>query len=153
MLHYKAKFEEVTSLIPNWKWVELKFGLLNYYLSEKEIINYANQLLDSEVECWDQVVQLAIADEEEVDGLLDELILHEEEIDEQMIESKWIFAFVYHAFNYLTTSMYSIIEDVYDEFNYPDEIKSLVYYMPCEDGVPIEEKLKMYIDENCEKWH
>ena len=41
-----------------------------------------------------------------------------------------------------------MIEDVYAEFEYPDEISNLVRYMPCVDNRPLNVKLDEYIEIN-----
>ena len=43
-------------------------------------------------------------------------------------------------------------EDVYEEFEYIEEISNLVSYMPCEDGLPLEDRLKRYIEQNRKIW-
>lgn len=35
MLSYNAKFEELNTLISDWKWSELKYGLCREYISIK----------------------------------------------------------------------------------------------------------------------
>ena len=96
MLFYNAKFEEFNTLISNWKWSELKYGLYKEYISIKDVISYTNESFSNDVPYMEIIIQLLIADE----------------------------------------------EDVYEEFEYIEEISNLVSYMPCEDGLPLEDRLK-----------
>ena len=106
MLFYNAKFEEFNTLISNWKWSELKYGLYKEYISIKDVISYTNESFSNDVTYMEIIIQLLIADE----------------------------------------------EDVYEEFEYIEEISNLVSYMPCEDGLPLEDRLKRYIEQNRKIW-
>ena len=139
MLSYNAKFEELNTLISDWKWSELKYGLCREYISIKDVISYANEILSNDVPYMEIIIQLLIADDEEVDDILEKLVSCEESPSEDNIKSKWIFAFIYHAFTY-------------SEFDYTEEISNLVPYMPCEDGLPLEDRLKRYIEQNRNIW-
>ena len=152
MLSYNAKFEELNTLISDWKWSELKYGLCREYISMKDVISYANEILSNDVPYMEIIIQLLIADDEEVDDILEKLVSCEESPSEDNIKSKWIFAFIYHAFTYSKDKIFDIIEDVYEEFDYTEEISNLVPYMPCEDGLPLEDRLKRYIEQNRNIW-
>lgn len=152
MLYYNAKFEELNSLIPNWKWSELKYGLCREYISRKDIISYANEIIVDDAQYMETIIQLLIADEEEVDDILEKLVLCEENSREENIKLKWIFAFIYHAFNYSKNEIFNIIEDIYEEFDYTEEICNLIPYMPCEEGLSLEDRLEIYIKQNRDRW-
>lgn len=152
MLSYNAKFEELNTLISDWKWSELKYGLCREYISIKDVISYANEILSNDVPYMEIIIQLLIADDEEVDDILEKLVSCEESPSEDNIKSKWIFVFIYHAFTYSKDKIFDIIEDVYEEFDYTEEISNLVPYMPCEDGLPLEDRLKRYIEQNRNIW-
>ena len=78
--------------------------------------------------------------------------MDEERPTEDLIKAKWVFAFVYHAFNYSYQNIFETIADIYEEFDYTEEIRNLVPYMPCEDGLSLEERLKRYIKYNQSIW-
>lgn len=152
MLFYNAKFEELNTLISNWKWSELKYGLYKEYISIKDVISYANESFSNDVPYMEIIIQLLIADEEDVYDILEKLVSCEESPSADNIKSKWIFAFIYHAFIYSKDKIFDIIEDVYEEFEYIEEISNLVTYMPCEDGLLLEDRLKRYIEQNRKIW-
>lgn len=150
-MNYKVDFEELNILVSNWSWQELKFGLSRNLIAESDIISYAMQILAEDIVKYDLVLELSIASEDEVAELLESLIESEVLQTLEAIESKWVFSIIYFAYSYEPKRLYEIIDDVYSGFDYPEEIKNFVGYMPCEDGRDIEEKIVDYIKENIEK--
>ncbi|MCM1181374.1 MAG: DUF2247 family protein [Clostridium sp.] len=100
------------------------------------------------VDYFDDVLKLYIAEEDEVEEMISDLASREAEMDIKMINSKWIFAIIYDAYVYLSDEIYSVIEDVYVEWEYPEEISNLIGYMPCDNGRNIDEELNQYISAN-----
>lgn len=146
MLSSKVDFGRICNIISNWKWNELKVGLEKSIISNSEIISYAVLVLSEGITQFDHVLELAIAKEEEVDEIILDLAFTEGEQDLKMINSKWIFAIIYDAYIYLGNGVYNVIEDVYAEFEYPEEISNLINYMPHDDGKPLDERLNKYIE-------
>ena len=71
---------------------------------------------------------------------------------EEDIMSKWLFALVYHAYYYSRDKVFEIIEDIYEEFDYTQEICNLIFYMPCDESLSIEDRLLRYIEQNRNLW-
>ncbi len=145
MLKNKVDFDRICDTIPNWKWNELKVGLEKLIISNSEIISYAFLVLSEDVDQFDNVLELSIAEEDEVEKIVFNLALKEGKQDLEKIKSKWVFAIIYDAYIYLNDEIYNVIEDVYTEFEYPKEISNLIGYMPCDDSRPMDEKLNEYI--------
>lgn len=145
MLKNKVDFDRICDTIPNWKWNELKVGLEKLIISNSEIISYALLALSEDVDQFDNVLELSIAEEDEVEKIVFDLALKEGKQDLEKIKSKWVFAIIYDAYIYLNDEIYNVIEDVYTEFEYPKEISNLIGYMPCDDSRPMDEKLNEYI--------
>lgn len=152
MLKSKVNFERICDAIPNWKWSELKFGLEKSIISNSEIISYAVRVLSEDVDQFDSVLELSIAEEDEVEEIVLNLAFKEGKQDLEIINSKWIFAIIYDAYIYLNNEIYTVIEDVYTEFEYPKEISNLIGYMPCDDSRPMDVKLNEYIKINRNIW-
>lgn len=152
MLKSKVNFDRICDTIPNWKWNELKVGLEKSIISNSEIISYAVLVLSEDVEQFDSVLELSIAEEDEVQGIVLNLAFKEGEQDLEIINSKWIFAIIYDAYIYLNDEIYNVIDDVYTEFEYPKEISNLIGYMPCDDSRPMDVKLNEYIEINKSIW-
>ena len=152
MLMNKIIFENIYNVIPTWKWCELSFALKKTIISDSDVISYASFILSEGMEQFDKVIELSIAEESEVEEILHELIEKEEKSETDSVESKWIFAIIYDAYINFQDNVYSVIDDVYSEFDYPEEISNLIAYMPNNDGIPIEEKLSKYIDNEKKKW-
>lgn len=145
MLKNKVDFGRICSIVPNWKWNELRVGLARSIISNNELISYALLILTEDVAQFDSVLNLSIAEEDEVDEMVFHLAAKEEKQDLETINSKWIFSIIYDAYIYLRDNIYDIVEDVYVEFEYPKELSSLISYMPCDDSKPMDERLSEYI--------
>lgn len=146
MLKSKVDFSRICDIIPNWKWNELKVGLEKSIISSTEIISYAVLVLSEDMEQFNSVLELSIAEEDEVKEMVFKLAFKEGEQNLEMVNLKWIFAIIYDAYIYLNDKIYDLIEDVYTEFEYPKEISNLIGYMPCDDSRPMDEKLNEYIE-------
>lgn len=145
MLNNKVNFDRICEVIPNWTWNELRIGLEKSIISNSEIISYAILILSEGMEQFDRVLELVIAEEDEAEEIILNLAFKEGESDLEKINSKWIFAIIYDAYCYLNSEIYNVIEDVYAEFEYPEEIRNLINYMPCDDSGTLDEKLDKYI--------
>ncbi len=151
MLNYTIGFEKLSTLLPSWSWQELKYGLNRNLVTEGDIISYAMQILTEDTVQYDSVLELSIANENEVDELLCKLIESEAEQTHEEIDSKWVFSIIYFAYTCERNHLYEIIDDVYSEFDYPEKIRNLIGYMPCEDGRNMDKKVEEYIKENLTK--
>ena len=98
MLGSKVKFDRICNNIPNWKWNELKVGLEKSIISNREIISYVVLVLSEDMEQFDSVLELSIAEEDEVEELIFNFASKEGEQELEMINSKWIFAIIYDAY-------------------------------------------------------
>ncbi len=152
MLKSKVNFNNISDVISKWKWSELKVGLEKSIISNSDIISYATLILSDDLEQFDRVLELSIAEEDEVEEVLLKLVLNEDIQNLETINSKWIFAIIYDAYIHLKDKVYDVIEDVYTEFEYPEEISNLIGYMPCNDNRPMDVKLNEYIEINRNIW-
>lgn len=145
MLKRKVNFDRICDVIPNWKWGELKIGIEKSIISNRDIISYAIWVLSEDMEQFDSVLELSIAEEDEVEELLFNLAFKEAEKDLETINSKWMFAIIYDAYIHTNSEIYDVVEDVYAEFEYPKEISGLIGYMPSDNGKSMDENLHEYI--------
>ncbi len=144
-------YEESFELIKKWSWSEIKYGLEKSFITCEDVILYARNILDEDTEDFDLVLNLSIANENEVADVLISLISNEKTEDDNIIRSKWIFSFVYNSF-IKAYDISQVIDEVYTTFNYPDEISMLVGYMPCEDCNTIDERIEQYIKDGKIMW-
>ena len=89
MIKYVINFEQLCTIIPEWKWVELKIGLEKSIISSQDVKVYAIQVLSESIDKYDIVLELSIANEDEVWTILDKLCFSEEQ-EEEKILNKWI---------------------------------------------------------------
>ena len=193
MLNYDLNFRRIFEVIPKWSWSELKKGIDRKIIYRKDIVLYARFILSEGQEKFDLILELAIAEEDEVDELLYQLILNEQEYNnglyqlilkeenhdellsqltleedefdkllsqlllekqeyEEKILQKWTFAIIYDAYIYSLEKINDIIEEIYVEFDYPEELSNLVTYMPCDCEKALEERICRYIKKGKREW-
>lgn len=152
MLKSKVNFDRICYNISNWKWNELKVGIDKSIISYGDIISYAKMILSEEIEQFDCVLELSIAEEDEVEELIFNLVQSEEKPNLKEIDLKWIFAIIYDAYIHSYDMVYDVVEDVYAEFDYPIEISNLIGYMPSDDSRTLDEKLSEYIAVSQKNW-
>ncbi|MBE5894160.1 MAG: DUF2247 family protein [Lachnospiraceae bacterium] len=144
MIKYAIDFERLCEIMPNWKWLELKIGLEKTIITSKDIKEYAIQVLNESIDKYDVVLELSIANKEEVLTILDKLCVLEEQEEEKILK-KWIFAVIYYVYTYDRDRVFEIIQETYSAFEYPTQIQNLIPYMPCEDGRTIQERLEEFM--------
>lgn len=123
---------------------------INYFKSRcKSICNTSIKRIP--IDKYDIVLELSIANEDEVWTILDKLCFSEEQ-EEEKILNKWIFAIIYYVYTYDRDRVFEIIGETYVEFNYFRQIENLIPYMPCEDGRTMEERLEKFIRDGKEMY-
>ena len=147
---YDLSFSEIYKVIPNWKWCELKQGYELSIISKNDILLYAGWILEEGIENFDLIIDLIIY--ENLEEILPQLVDSEYEDYLDIINSKWLFAIIYTAFLNCEDKIFDIIEDLYVEFDYPEEISSLIAYMPMTNNKSMKEELMDYIKVNKSKW-
>lgn len=153
MLKSKIDFDRMCDIMSKWNWNELKLGLEKSIISNNDVISYAVFILSENIEQFDKVLELSIAAEDEVEKIILQLSSNELVQDFEKINSKWVFAIIYYAYINSMDMIYDVIEDVYTEFGYPEEISNLIEYMPCNDRRPIDVKLNEYIETYKNIWN
>lgn len=159
---YDLSFSEIYKVIPNWKWCELKQGYELSIISKNDILLYAGWILEEGIENFDLIIDLIIYEnleeilpqlvDSELEEILPQLVDSEYEDYLDIINSKWLFAIIYTAFLNCEDKIFDIIEDLYVEFDYPEEISSLIAYMPMTNNKSMKEELMDYIKVNKSKW-
>lgn len=152
MLKNKVDFNELCNDVPIWTWQEIKYGTRKSIINFDDVVSYAYNILSEKTTNFDDVLKLSISDPYEAGRILDHLVSKETAQNNDRIISKWVFAIIYYSFLHRQDIIYSIIDDVYSEFDYPVEISSLIAYMPSEDNRNIIDKLDDYIKNGIKKW-
>jgi hypothetical protein len=117
-------------------WTEIKFGLDHQLLKPEGAIDKAMEQLCTSSETSKDLVELAtMANSESVADLVSSLAGHELPAPDQFVKDKWLYivlAWVYENQKLLIDPL-QIVEEVYADFDYPQQIVSFVRYMPTED--------------------
>jgi len=119
---------------PTWEQVSL--GLAEGWLEHRDVIKFAEKLVaegDSRIEVLDVASITDVSD-----SFVSELtvLVEQEQKDEQLSRIYWlrvILAWVYESRNKFDDPL-SIVEELYADFEYPEEIRNLVRYNEPSDG-------------------
>lgn len=114
-------------------WRDLRFGIVCELLDPQAAIEFAIEQLGSEDEPAPALLELASAGRgEPVMPWVDQLAAAEAPCDEVLIRDKWlhiVLAWLYEHRAELSDPLQTV-EEVYADFDYPEQIASFVRYMP-----------------------
>lgn len=130
-------FIELVNSVSKWSWQELVFGVDNKFITDSEIIEYAKFILTEDIVGFDFVLELSIAEgDEDIQGFLRELVSLESIQNEQSIKEKWLYAILLHLYNNKDKyeDALDMVEEIYADFDYPEEMAGFVKYMPAENS-------------------
>ncbi len=148
---YDITFRQIYDVIREWKWCELQKGCELSIIKKEDVLLYAGWMAEEGTKDLDLILELII--NEDLDSILPELLKREEKSDPETICSKWIFAIILVLFNQNRKDIFSLIEDIYVEFNYPEEISQFISYMPKNEAAEERKELLIkYIEANKKKW-
>lgn len=149
-LNFLYQFSEFCSSKNHWSWQELIFGLKNKIIERKDIINYANQILDEEILGFDLVLKIVISDEyEDIIPYLNQLSQLENNESDIFIQDKWRYFILKELYNkkkyYNYDKFNEIVSIIYADFGYPEDMAGFIHYMPAVVGKSIEDCWQEYL--------
>lgn len=121
----------------SWLWIEIKFGLDNHIIKNEDVIDYAIYIFDDNILGYDNVLQITLLDKDEnVYPYLKKLVDLEGVKDIRYIDDKWLYAILNWLYDNKDKyqDVLSIVEDIYEKFDYPNDIRSFVRYLPSTFG-------------------
>ena len=148
--------DDLTKIILSWSWQEILFGLDNGLITDIDATEYAKTILSEDVPGFDHVMDLSIAESnEDVQPMIECLVDLENSQSEEMIKRKWLYAILLHIYN--KRDQYAdpleLVEIIYADFDYPDEIEGFVRYMPISDlGYGVNGTAEEYLYDNWNKY-
>jgi len=116
-------------------WRDVRFGLVNELLEPQAPVELAVDQVSERAESSEALLQLAGAGKDEPTlELVEQLADHEPPRSEDEIRDKWLYlvlAWIYeHRDDY--PDPLQLVEEVYADFGYPEQIAKFVRYMPME---------------------
>ena len=82
-------FDDIWECIPEWKWREINIGLLEKFISTKDAVKYALYVLEVGIDNYDDVLNLAIMeDDSDIVCLVEKLSFAEFPICDKQIINK-----------------------------------------------------------------
>jgi hypothetical protein len=131
-----------------WSWQELLFGLENKIIGKKDIINYATHVLEEDIQGFDLVLQIAIADEhEDIVSYLHELCHLETPEQDSFIKDKWRYVLLKGLYQQRADvdNFNGKVEEIYADFDYPEDMAGFIGYMPSIEGKSMDESWQEYL--------
>lgn len=132
----------------HWSWQELLYGLENQIITRNDVVNYAAHILDEEISGFDLILKLAIADEyEDILSCLRELANLETYEEKEEIKDKWRYLILKELHDNQTDKdqLNEKVEEIYADFDYPEDMIRFIRYMPSTDGKSMEESWQEYL--------
>lgn len=116
-------------------WQDIKFGLDNELVDPVSVIDLIDKHADQINNSRDKLVDyLNINNIESIKEIVDKMANRRLELSDNEIRDKWLYitlAWIYDHRNEYSDPL-QIVEEIYADFGYPDQIKKFVRYMPME---------------------
>lgn len=138
-----------------WSWQELLVGLENKIISRKDIIKYAIFILDEGILGFELALKVAIADEcEDIFPYIHELIKLETFEENKFTRDKWRYLILKELYDKKSEydNFNQMVEEVYADFDYPDEMAGFIGFMPSINGKSMEESWREYLTNSKKKF-
>lgn len=121
----------------NYNWQEILFALENQIVTVEDVIEYASYIINENTMGFDIVLAITcLHSYEDIYPYLHQLIMLEDSRNIADIKEKWLYLilkWLYEKRNDVENTL-EIVEEIYELFDYPDNITSFVRYMPSETG-------------------
>lgn len=121
----------------NYNWQEILFALENQIVTVEDVIEYASYIINEKTMGFDIVLAITcLHSYEDIYPYLHQLIMLEDSQNIADIKEKWLYLilkWLYEKRNDVENTL-EIVEEIYELFDYPDNITSFVRYMPSETG-------------------
>ena len=130
-------FKALRRAVPNWSWREVLYGSANGIIPMRDAMAYAYDVLADDTPNFDAVLSLAISGTEtEASVFLESLSEDSAWQDESYIKGKWLFAILKDLYRKRADydNVLVVVDCLYTDFGYPEEIAPLIYYMPMADN-------------------
>lgn len=124
-------------------WHELDFAYKQSIAERQDVVAFAVDVLEEEMLGYEQVLELAIIEEyEEISSVLNALLGIEPPQEEKEIKGKWLYLLLADLYENRKDyeNALAVVEELYADFDYPEEITNFVRYMPSEEAKKLTEQ-------------
>ncbi|PXZ01426.1 DUF2247 family protein [Gilliamella apicola] len=135
-------------------WHDLLWGYEHHFLGWKDVVNYANKKIIEESNYDESVIELSMIDKTttfKIEKLLKNIVKEERFYH----TDKWLYIILLDLFNKRDEldDPLGKVEEIYENFDYPEEIESFVRYMPnTDDYDPSKHTYEENINRLYSKW-
>lgn len=125
---------EITRL----SWGEIAWGYHNHYIGWSDVVDFACDRLveDEEESIVIELAGLSKFDASEAGQLVDKLAAKEIDGDVKAVKAKWLYLSLAWLYKNRASSPDPLeaVEELYSDFDYPEDVAPFVRYMPVSDG-------------------
>ncbi len=136
-LNLVLSYDYVKSLL-NLNWRDVLYAIDHGFFSTQAAIDYAVELIGKEQEPSQSVIALACLDKgESIHPHIDELASQPSEHEDSISQKKFLYAILNWVYEHREQyeDPLEMVEIIYADFDYPEEIAGFVRYMPVSDPV------------------
>jgi hypothetical protein len=137
----------------NLSWRDLLFAIEHGFMTKKAAIEHAEYVIEKEQEPSQKVLDLAwVNSEESIYPYLNELSNQSSEQDSDAPEEKFLFLLLNWVFEHKEqfSDPLEMVEAIYADFDYPEEISKFVRYMPVQQ--PISNSIETTVQKLYNNW-
>jgi hypothetical protein len=119
-------------------WGEVAWGYHNHYIAWSDVVDIACDCLaeNKNEPILVELAGLSKTEASEAGQLLDKLAANITDGDEETIKAKWLFLSLAWLFENRASlhDPFDAVEEIYSDFDYPEDVAQFVRYMPVSDG-------------------
>lgn len=144
-LHISLPYDYVVSHV-SLTWSDILFALEHNLMAKNAAVKYAYDVIEKEEKPTQTVLALAwVNNEEEIDFYLNELTNQIVEQEENTSQEKFLYLLLNWIFEHKEqfSDTLQMVEIIYADFDYPEEISNFVRYMP--PSQPASPSIKGYV--------
>lgn len=137
----QISLEYAMKLVPI-NWVDIQFAVINNYFNIESAIEYAMYLIGVD-QSSELIIELAgeradkLTKEEVLSNYIYKFVENASYEEMQCAKDKMLYIVMHYLYEnkYLFENSFKVVEIVYDDFGFPEDIKKVVSYIPSENEI------------------
>ncbi|MCR8643944.1 DUF2247 family protein [Paenibacillus sp. N1-5-1-14] len=137
----------------NLTWSDLLFAVEHGFMTNKAAVEHAEYVIDKEQEPPQKVFDLAwVNSKESIYPYLNEITNQSSEQDGSTLQEKFLFLLLNWVFEHKEqfSDPLGMVETIYADFDYPEEISKFVRYMPVQQ--PVSSSIETNVERLYNNW-
>lgn len=119
-------------------WNDVYFGIKNGFLNLDCVRDYALRCIELNEDVFQEVIDLAWPNKDELSviEIIKKILDKEQNFNVEKASMKWQYCIIKHleSKNLKPEELHSKLNELYADFNYPEDMEEFISYMPTKDG-------------------